>query len=72
LSAGEGIFALGDLIEDQNTILPIDAAIQSNLRDTTTRALTSLIPREERIVRMALASASTATTHWSKWANEFE
>ena len=43
---------LGDLIEDQNTILPIDAAIQSNLRDTTTRVLASLTPREERIVRM--------------------
>ena len=48
----EGDFNLGDLIEDQNTILPIDAAIQSNLRDTTTRALASLTPREERIVRM--------------------
>jgi len=48
----EGDFNLGDLIEDQNTILPVDAAIQSNLRDTTTRALASLTPREERIVRM--------------------
>jgi RNA polymerase primary sigma factor len=43
---------LGDLIEDKNAILPIDAAIQSNLRETTTRVLTSLTPREERIVRM--------------------
>jgi RNA polymerase primary sigma factor len=43
---------LGDLIEDKNTILPIDAAIQSNLRETTTRVLASLTPREERIVRM--------------------
>jgi RNA polymerase primary sigma factor len=43
---------LGDLIEDKNAILPIDAAIQSNLRETTTRALASLTPREERIVRM--------------------
>ena len=43
---------LGDLIEDQNAILPIDAAIQSNLRDTTTRMLASLTPREERIIRM--------------------
>ena len=48
----EGDSNLGDLIEDQNTILPIDAAIQSNLRDTTTRVLASLTPREERIVRM--------------------
>jgi RNA polymerase primary sigma factor len=43
---------LGDLIEDKNAILPIEAAIQSNLRETTTRALASLTPREERIVRM--------------------
>ena len=49
----EGDFHLGDLIEDQNTILPIDAAIQSNLRDITSRVfLASLTPREERIVRM--------------------
>jgi len=39
-------------IEDKNAILPIDAAIQSNLRETTTRVLASLTPREERIVRM--------------------
>jgi RNA polymerase primary sigma factor len=43
---------LGDLIEDKNTIPPIDAAIQSNLRETTTRLLASLTPREERIIRM--------------------
>src|SRR5271168_4882910 len=43
---------LGDFIEDKNTILPIDAAIQSNLREATTRLLASLTPREERIVRM--------------------
>jgi len=43
---------LGDLIEDKNAILPIDAVIQSNLRETTTRVLASLTPREERIVRM--------------------
>ena len=48
----EGDSNLGDLIEDQNTILPIDAMIQSNLRETTTRLLASLTPREERIVRM--------------------
>jgi RNA polymerase primary sigma factor len=48
----EGDSHLGDLIEDQNAILPIDAAIQSNLRETTTRVLASLTPREERIVRM--------------------
>ena len=43
---------LGDLIEDKNAVLPIDAVIQSNLRETTTRVLASLTAREERIVRM--------------------
>ena len=43
---------LGDLIEDKNAIPPIDAMIQSNLRETTTHVLASLTPREERIVRM--------------------
>ena len=48
----EGDSSLGDLIEDKNTVLPIDAMIQSNLRETTTRVLASLTPREERILRM--------------------
>ncbi len=48
----EGDTQLGDMIEDTNAILPIDAAIQSNLRSTTTRVLASLTPREERVVRM--------------------
>ena len=43
---------LGDFIEDTNTVLPIDAAIQSNLRETTTRVLASLTAREERVLRM--------------------
>ncbi|MBL4617217.1 MAG: RNA polymerase sigma factor RpoD [Robiginitomaculum sp.] len=43
---------LGDFIEDSNAILPVDAAIQSNLRETTTRVLSSLTPREERVLRM--------------------
>jgi len=43
---------LGDFIEDRNAVLPIDAAIQSNLRETTTRVLASLTPREERVLRM--------------------
>lgn len=43
---------LGDFIEDKNTVIPLDAAIQSNLRDTTTRVLASLTPREERVLRM--------------------
>ena len=48
----EGDSHLGDMIEDKSAILPIDAAIQSNLRETTTRMLASLTPREERVVRM--------------------
>ncbi len=43
---------LGDFIEDRSAILPIDAAIQSNLRETTTRVLASVTPREERVLRM--------------------
>jgi RNA polymerase primary sigma factor len=43
---------LGDFIEDKDAILPIDAAIQSNLRETTTRVLALLTPREERVLRM--------------------
>ena len=43
---------LGDFIEDKNAILPLDAAIQANLRETTTRVLASLTPREERVLRM--------------------
>ncbi len=43
---------LGDFIEDKHAILPVDAAIQSNLRETTTRVLASLTPREERVLRM--------------------
>jgi RNA polymerase primary sigma factor len=43
---------LGDFIEDKNAVLPVEAAIQSNLRETTTRVLASLTPREERVLRM--------------------
>ncbi len=43
---------LGDFIEDKNALLPIDMAVQTNLRDTTTRVLASLTPREERVLRM--------------------
>ena len=43
---------LGDFIEDKNALLPVDAAILSNLRETTTRILSSLTPREERVLRM--------------------
>lgn len=43
---------LGDFIEDKNAVVPVDAAVLSNLRDTTTRVLASLTPREERVLRM--------------------
>ena len=43
---------LGDFIEDKAAIIPLDAAIQSNLREATTRVLSSLTPREERVLRM--------------------
>ena len=43
---------LGDFIEDTNAVLPIDAAIQSSLRDATRQALAALTPREERVIRM--------------------
>ncbi|MEO1773899.1 MAG: RNA polymerase sigma factor RpoD [Pseudomonadota bacterium] len=43
---------LGDFIEDKNAVLPLDSAIQANLKDTTTRVLASLTPREERVLRM--------------------
>lgn len=43
---------LGDFIEDKNAVLPLDSAIHSNLRETTTRILATLTPREERVLRM--------------------
>jgi RNA polymerase primary sigma factor len=56
---GEEDSHLGDLIEDKNAILPIDAAIQSNLRETTTPLLAFLTPREERILRMRFGIGMT-------------
>jgi RNA polymerase primary sigma factor len=56
----EDDFRLGDFIEDQNAVSPIDASIQSDLRGATTRALTSLSPREERIVRMRFGIGMSA------------
>tara|TARA_B100000287_G_scaffold260887_1_gene245463 strand:+ start:25 stop:459 length:435 start_codon:yes stop_codon:yes gene_type:complete len=43
---------LGDFIEDKNAVQPLEAAIHVNLRETTTRILSSLTPREERVLRM--------------------
>jgi RNA polymerase primary sigma factor len=48
----DGDSSVGDFIEDKNAILPLDAAVQANLRETTTRVLASLTPREERVLRM--------------------
>ena len=44
--------SLGDFIEDQNALIPIDAAIRTNLSESTTKILASLTPREERVLRM--------------------
>jgi RNA polymerase primary sigma factor len=43
---------LGDFIGDKNSVLPLDSAIQENLKETTTRVLASLTPREERVLQM--------------------
>jgi RNA polymerase primary sigma factor len=56
----EDDFRLGDFIEDENAVSPVDASIQSDLRDATTRALSSLSPREERIVRMRFGIGMSA------------
>jgi RNA polymerase primary sigma factor len=62
---------LGDLIEDKDVILPIDAAIQSNLRDTTTRVLASLTPREERILRMRFGIGTDAAQTLEEVGQQF-
>jgi RNA polymerase primary sigma factor len=54
---------LGDFIEDRNAVLPIDAAVQSNLRETTTRVLASLTPREERVLRMRFGIGMNTADH---------
>ena len=54
---------LGDFIEDRNAVLPIDAAVQSNLRETTTRVLASLTPREERVLRMRFGIGMNTANH---------
>jgi RNA polymerase primary sigma factor len=62
---------LSDFIEDKNAILPIDAAIQSNLRQTTTRALASLTPREERILRMRFGIGINADNTLEEVGHQF-
>jgi RNA polymerase sigma factor (sigma-70 family) len=63
---------LGDFIEDKNAILPIDAAIQSNLRETTSRVLTSLTPREERVVRMRFGIAMNTDQTLEEVGQQFD
>ena len=62
---------LGDFIEDKNVVLPIDAAIQSNLRETTTRVLASLTPREERILRMRFGIGMNSDHTLEQVGNQF-
>jgi RNA polymerase primary sigma factor len=62
---------LGDFIEDKNAILPIDAVIQSNLRETTTRVLASLTPREERILRMRFGIGMNADHTLEEVSHQF-
>jgi RNA polymerase primary sigma factor len=62
---------LGDLIEDRNAIAPIDAAIESNLRDTIGEALASLTPREERVIRMRFGLGTTSEHTLEEVGNTF-
>jgi RNA polymerase primary sigma factor len=62
---------LGDFIEDKDAVLPIDAAIQSSLRDATTRALAALTPREERVIRMRFGIGTGAARTLSEVGDQF-
>src|SRR6185437_12928800 len=62
---------LGDFIEDKDAIMPIDAAIQSSLRETTTRALASLTAREERVVRMRFGIGTNAAQTLEEVGQQF-
>ena len=53
---------LGDFIKDENAIIPVEAAINNNLRESTTRVLSSLTPREERVLRMRFIGMNTDHT----------
>src|SRR5678809_997413 len=63
---------LGDFIEDKNAILPIDAAIQSNLRETTTRVLATLTPREEKVLRMRFGIGEKSDHTLEEVGQDFE
>jgi RNA polymerase primary sigma factor len=62
---------LGDFIEDKDAVLPIDAAIQSSLRDATTQALAALTPREERVIRMRFGIGTGATRTLAEVGDQF-
>src|SRR3974390_2910914 len=62
---------IGDFIEDENAVLPIDAAIASNLRDATTRGPASLSGREERVLRMRLGIGVTSDHTLEEVGNQF-
>jgi RNA polymerase primary sigma factor len=62
---------LGDFIEDKDALMPIDAAIQSSLRETTTRALASLTAREERVVRMRFGIGTNAAQTLEEVGQQF-
>jgi RNA polymerase primary sigma factor len=62
---------LGDFIEDENAVLPIDAAIASNLRDATTRVLASLSAREERVLRMRFGIGATSDHTLAEVGDQF-
>ena len=57
---------LGDFIEDKNAVLPLDSAIQENLKETTTRVLSSLTPREERVLRMRFGIGMNTDHTWEE------
>ena len=62
---------LGDFIEDESAVLPIEAAIASNLRDATTRVLASLSAREERVLRMRFGIGVTSDHTLEEVGNQF-
>jgi RNA polymerase primary sigma factor len=62
---------LGDFIEDKDAVLPIDVAIQSSLRDATTRALAALTPREERVIRMHFGIGTGAARTLAEVGDQF-
>jgi RNA polymerase primary sigma factor len=62
---------LGDFIEDKEAVLPVDAAIQSSLRDATTRALAALTPREERVIRMRFGIGTGAARTLAEVGDQF-